>query len=73
MALKDWKKVGVNRWRKGGMIVDVSMSMSDHHYLTKPAWIMVAKHERSNTFFEDHIFPTKAKAINKAKKYMRSH
>ena len=35
MTMNDWRKVGVNRWHKNGMIVDVSVSNSDFHYLTK--------------------------------------
>jgi len=68
-----WDKVGVNRWRNKGMIVDVSMSSQDFHYLTHPAWVMTAKHERSNIYFEDMVFPTRAKALTYAKEYMKSH
>lgn len=74
MPLKDWTTTGVpNRWRKNGMIVNVSLAKSDFHYLTIPAWNTSVKHERSNTYFADEIFPNKAKALAFAKKYMRSH
>lgn len=73
VKIKDWEKVGVNRWRKGGMIVDVSLANSSYHYLTIPAWNTIVKHERSNTFFADEIFPNKEKALKFAYKYMRSH
>ena len=71
--IKCWKKVGVNRFRKEGMIVDTSISKSDSHYSSIPAWVTSVKHERSNTFFEDEVFPSKEKAIKFANKYMKSH
>jgi hypothetical protein len=73
--LKCWKKVGVvpNRWRKEGIIVDTSISRSDSHYSSIPAWVTSVKHERSNTYFEDKVFPSKSKALAFANKYMKSH
>ncbi len=74
MALKDWKKTGVNEWRnKGGLLIRVYISKSDFHYSTHPAWITIVKHERSNQYFEDMVFPTKSKAIAYAKAYMRKN
>lgn len=73
MATKDWKTAGVNRWRKNGMIVDVSVSNSDFHYLTKVGWVASVKHERSNTYFQDKVFPSKSQALRFAKQYMRKN
>jgi len=73
MALKDWKKVGTNEWRKKGLLLRVYVSNSDFHYLTKVGWIVIVKHERSDTYFEDNVFPSKTQALNFAKAYMRSH
>lgn len=72
---KCWKKTGVvpNRWRKEGLIVDVYLAKSDSHYLTKPGWVTSVKHERSNTYFEDKVFPDKSKALKFANKYMKEH
>lgn len=74
MATKDWKKSGVNEWSNNrGLLIRVYMSKSDFHYLTHPAWVTIVKHERSNKYFEDMVFPTKLKAIAYAKSYMRRH
>ena len=71
--IKGWKKVGINRWRNGGMILDIHLAKSDYHYLTIPAWNVTIIHQKSNTFFVDEIFPNKEKALKFAIKYMRSH
>ena len=73
MALKDWKKVGTNEWRKKGLLLRVYVSNSDFHYLTKVGWIAIVKHERSNKYFEDNVFPSRPKAISWANAYMRTH
>ena len=71
--IKGWEKIGVNRWQNAGMILDIHLANSDHHYSTIPAWNVTVVHFKSNNYFADEIFPNRLKAMKFATAYMRSH
>jgi len=71
MALKDWKKIGINRWRKGGTIIQISNNL--YSAFANGGWEVITKHERTNYYYDDKLLKTKSAALKYAKKYMKAH
>ena len=67
MALKDWNKIGINRWRKNNVIVDVSQNMASKW------WNTTIKSAMSNHYFYDVNFKSKSQALRFTRAYMRKH
>ena len=67
MALKDWKKVSINQWRKKNKLLRISQNLSSK------LWGVVVKSELSGFFFIDAEFKTKSKALRFAMNYMRKY
>ena len=64
---KKWKKIGINRYRKSNIIIDVSQNLASKKWETTVASPM------SGYYFEDKKFKTKLQALKFAKSYMKKH
>ena len=65
--LKCWRKIGINRYRKENIVVQVSQNMASKKWETTVASPM------SGYYYKDKKFKTKPQALKFAKSYMKKH
>ena len=74
MALKDWKKKGLNTWVDGHHRLKIIKMRSKHITFLKPYGIIIEyyyEHEVNSERLND--FKTMKEALKFAKSYMRTH
>ena len=65
MVLKDWKKVGKDKWKKRDRIMEIR----EYHHVGHSAWYEVwTKYARISPQFTN-----KDNALKSAKQYMKTH
>ena len=67
MAMKDWEKIGINRFRKNNIVLDISQNIASKR------WEVTVASPMSGYYFVDKKFKTKSQALAYAKSYMRNH
>ena len=65
--IKDWKKTGINEWRKKNLMMRISQNIASKK------WSVTFSSNQLRYEFLDKTFDTKIKAISFAKKYMMKH
>lgn len=68
--LKDWKKIGVNHWKK---YKPINLDLIIFKNMSSDVWNVTVKQFYSNYYYVDKKFKTKAQAMKFAKDYMRKH
>ena len=72
MALKDWKKVGKDEWKKNGVIVRVD-KYEFYHPQSNGKWRCLVHHPMNRKTLVFKTFRIKSLALKFAKTYMRKH